>query len=152
MSSVLGKVPAPYYTSYAAAKHGVTGLSVALRQELAQEDKDAIHVCTLLPTSTDTPFFDHAANYTGHEATPIPPLYEAEDVVERLVELVTDPQDEVAGGKAALASKRLAPQATDKMMGKQTHRAQMEKAAAAADRPRPSNNRWKKAAGSAAGA
>ena len=34
VASVLGKVPAPYYAAYVAAKHGVVGLSGSLRQEL----------------------------------------------------------------------------------------------------------------------
>lgn len=30
VASVIGKVPAPYFASYAAAKHGIVGLSTAL--------------------------------------------------------------------------------------------------------------------------
>ena len=65
IASVIGKVPAPYFASYAAAKHGVVGLSSAIRQELNVNDIKNIHVCTVMPTSMDTPFFEHAANYTG---------------------------------------------------------------------------------------
>ncbi|HZR81083.1 MAG TPA: SDR family NAD(P)-dependent oxidoreductase [Candidatus Binatia bacterium] len=67
VSSELGKHTVPYFASYAAAKHGVVGLSDALRQEVGQNGLDGIHVCVVLPTAHDTPFFDHAANYTGHE-------------------------------------------------------------------------------------
>ena len=73
IASVLGKVPSPYYSSYVAAKHGVVGLSAVLRQESEEDKIEDIHVCTVMPTSFDTPFFDHAANYTGHETVPIPP-------------------------------------------------------------------------------
>ena len=38
IASVIGKVPAPYFASYAAAKHGVVGLSGAIRQELEQNN------------------------------------------------------------------------------------------------------------------
>ena len=38
VASVIGKIPAPLYASYTAAKFGVVGLSDALRQEL-KEDK-----------------------------------------------------------------------------------------------------------------
>jgi short-subunit dehydrogenase len=73
IASVLGKVPSAYYASYAAAKHGVVGFSAVLRQELAQDKVEDIHVCTVLPTSFDTPFFEHSANYTGQKSEPIPP-------------------------------------------------------------------------------
>lgn len=101
VSSVIGKVPSPYFSSYAAAKHGVVGLSASLRQELTEERVDTIHVCTVMPTTFDTPFFEHAAQYTGHEASPIPPTYDPREVVETIVGLATDPQDEVSVGGAA---------------------------------------------------
>jgi NAD(P)-dependent dehydrogenase (short-subunit alcohol dehydrogenase family) len=62
LASALGKVPAPYYASYTAAKYGVVGLSAALRQELSVAGLEDVHVCTVLPASHDTPFFEHAAN------------------------------------------------------------------------------------------
>jgi hypothetical protein len=34
------------------------------------------------PTSMDTPFFEHAGNYTGHQVEPIPPSYDPENVIE----------------------------------------------------------------------
>jgi len=131
VASVIGKVPAPYYSSYAAAKHGVVGLSAVLRQELEQEKIDTVRVCTVMPTSFDTPFFEHAANYTGHKTEPIPPVYEPEKVVDVIVRLATDPEDEVTVGTAATFSKlahQLAPGLTEAMMGRQAHKAHIEKA------------------------
>ena len=40
VASVIGKAPSPYFSSYAAAKHGVVGLSASLRQELMEEKAD----------------------------------------------------------------------------------------------------------------
>ena len=131
VASVIGKVPAPYFASYAAAKHGVVGLSGAIRQELAQNDINNIHVSTVMPTSMDTPFFEHAANYTGHKAVPIPPVYDPQEVVDVIVRMATKPEEEVSVGTAGTAtvlSHNLAPGLTEAMMGKQTHMAQMEKA------------------------
>jgi short-subunit dehydrogenase len=131
IASVIGKVPAPYYSSYAAAKHGVVGLSAVLRQELEQNKVEGIRVCTVMPTSFDTPFFDHSANYTGHETVPIPPVYEPEKVVEVIVRLATEPEDEVSVGTAAKVmtfAHQIAPGTTEAMMGKQSHRAHIEKA------------------------
>ena len=76
IASALGKIPAPYYASYTAAKYGVVGLSGPLRQELKQNHIEHVHLCTVMPMATDTPFFEHAANYTGHEAASISPLYD----------------------------------------------------------------------------
>ena len=104
MASIIGKVPSPYFSSYAAAKHGVVGLSASLRQELTEDKIDTIHVCTVMPTTFDTPFFEHAAQYTGHEASPIPPTYDPKEVVDTIFGLAADPKDEVSVGTAAKVS------------------------------------------------
>lgn len=131
VASVIGKVPAPYFSSYAAAKHGVVGLSAALRQELTEEKVDGIHVCTVMPTTFDTPFFEHAAQYTGHEASPIPPTYDPKEVVDVIVGLATEPKDEVSVGTAAKVSTflhQIFPGVVEKMMARETKKAQFDKA------------------------
>jgi NAD(P)-dependent dehydrogenase (short-subunit alcohol dehydrogenase family) len=131
VASVIGKVPAPYFSSYAAAKHGVVGLSAAMRQELEEERVEGIHVCTVMPTTFDTPFFEHAAQYTGHEASPIPPTYDPKEVVDTIVGLATEPRDEVSVGTAAKVSNfahHLFPGLVEKMMARETRKAQYEKA------------------------
>ncbi len=134
MASVIGKVPAPYFASYAAAKHGVVGLSAAIRQELEENNDTDIHVCTVMPTSMDTPFFQHASNYTGHETQPIPPVYDAQEVVDVIFRLATKPEDEVSvgtAGKFFTFAHKFAAGTVEKMMGKQTHKSEIEKAPAA---------------------
>jgi len=136
IASVIGKVPAPYFSSYAAAKHGVVGLSGSIRQELEENKVEGIHICIVEPTSFDTPFFEHTANYTGRQAVPIPPVYDPQEVVDAIVSLATRPKDEVQVGTAGTAAAlfhQLMPGLTEKMMGKQTHTAQMEKAEPAPD-------------------
>jgi len=131
IASLVGKVPAPYFSSYVAAKHGIVGLSASLRQELQQQKVDTIRVCTVMPTTFDTPFFEHAGQYTGREASPIPPTYDPEDVVETIVKLATDPQDEVSVGGAAKVfnfAHHLFPSFVESMMARQTHKAEFEKA------------------------
>jgi len=131
ISSVIGKVPAPYFSSYAAAKHGVVGLSAALRQELQEQKIDTIHVCTVMPTTFDTPFFEHAAQYTGKEASPIPPTYDPERVVDTIVKLATDPEDEVSVGTAAKIfnfAHHFFPGVVESMMARQTHKSEIEEA------------------------
>ncbi len=136
ISSVIGKVPSPYFASYAAAKHGVVGLSAALRQELEEDKIENIHVCTVMPTSMDTPFFEHAAQHTGHEAVPIPPVYDADKVVDVIVSLATDPKDEVsvgAAGKFMTFAHKMAPGLVEAMMRRETRKAEYDKAKPAPD-------------------
>jgi short-subunit dehydrogenase len=124
VASLLGKVPAPLYSSYVAAKHGVVGLSASIREELVMDKLDKIiHVCTLMPPAMNTPFFDHCANYMGKQPAPIPPVYEPERVVEKLVHLCTHPEDEstvgVRGNMAKLAH-QIAPGLTEAIATKRT--------------------------------
>lgn len=138
IASELGKTTVPYYTSYAAAKHGVVGLSDSLRQEVKQNKISGVHVCTILPTAHDTPFFDHAANYTGHEVTPPQPLHDPGKVVEAIVEVARDPEDErIVGGDGVLkvAMANLMPGMTEQAEAKAMHRTQMKKAPPGADSP-----------------
>jgi short-subunit dehydrogenase len=138
IASVVGKVPAPYYSSYVAAKHGVVGLSAALRQELQENDLKDIRVCTVMPTSFDTPFFDHSANYLGRETEPVPPVYEPGRVIEVMVRLASDPEDEVTVGSAAKVmtlAHQIAPGLTEALMGRQAHKAHVEQADPAPDTP-----------------
>ncbi len=135
VASVIGKVPAPYFASYAAAKHGVVGLTGAVRQELVEAKASEIHVCTVLPASMDTPFFEHTANYTGHKPVPIPPVYSPQEVADAILALAVKPQDEVSVGTAAVAAvfgHHVARLLTEAAMGKETHLA-IEKAEPAPD-------------------
>lgn len=130
VASVIGKIPAPYYASYAAAKFGIVGLSDALRQELG-EGEDNIHVCTVMPMAHETEFFEHAGNYTGRQAEPIPPTYDPQVTIDTLVKLVAEPEDEVItgwqGGVFNFLHK-LMPHAVEKMMAARTRKTQLEKA------------------------
>lgn len=139
VASMIARIPAPYYSSYSAAKHGVLGLSGALRQELAEQESEDIHVCTVLPMAMDTPFFEHAANYTGKEAKPIPPVSDAEEVVDVFLDLIFNPKAEVAVGRGAgvfSVSDSVAPGLTEAMMAKNT---QMALDAASDAEPSPGN-------------
>jgi short-subunit dehydrogenase len=98
IASELGKTSVPYFSSYTAAKHGVVGLSASIRQELMQNEVDNVHVCCIMPTAHDTPFFDHAANYTGHATEPPQPLHDPKEVVDTIVRLARNPKDETIVG------------------------------------------------------
>jgi short-subunit dehydrogenase len=138
VASELARFTVPYYASYAAAKHGVAALGEALRQELAQREIDDVHVCTVLPSAHDTPFFDHVANYSGHAIEPPSPLHAPGDVVETLVRLAIEPKDqEIVGGDGVVKvlAKKLVPGAAQAAAARIMHHTQMEKPPPAADTP-----------------
>lgn len=119
VASMLGRTPAPYYASYCATKYGIIGLCDALRQEVAAQGADAIRICAVLPMAADTPFFDHAANYTGHTLHPFP-ITDAEDIIDAIVGVVNAPQDELTVGMSATAAviaERLSQTVTHGMTG-----------------------------------
>ncbi len=99
--SMVSKLSAPYLSAYVIAKHGIRGLGMSLRQELALSGSKKIHVCTVMPATIDTPFFQHAANYTGRAAKALPPVYPPERVARTIVNLVRWPRREVFVGNAA---------------------------------------------------
>lgn len=103
VSSVLGKLSVPLQAAYCASKHGVLGFADALRLELHREGVP-IHVCSLLPGSTDTPFFDHARarSTDGRHPQPLPPAYSPEAVAESLVFLCEHPRREVVVGSVSM--------------------------------------------------
>jgi NAD(P)-dependent dehydrogenase (short-subunit alcohol dehydrogenase family) len=59
-ASIVGRLAKADSTAYATSKFAVRGFSEALRQEVL--DQHEIHICTILPSVIDTPFFHHAAN------------------------------------------------------------------------------------------
>lgn len=61
VSSLAGKLPAAFQTTYAASKAGLRAFSVGLREELADRN---IRVCCLNPGPVDTDFFDDVTQVT----------------------------------------------------------------------------------------
>jgi short-subunit dehydrogenase len=65
LGSVDSEIPMAYHSSYSAAKAGIRSLGQSLNQELRLNGDNNIKVVTIEPWATDTPFFRHAANYSG---------------------------------------------------------------------------------------
>lgn len=101
IGSYLSKGSAPYQAAYVASKQGVRGLSTALRQELEADGVDSVHVCTIMPTSMDTPFFEHAGQHTGHPVRPATPVYDPQLVVNAIIRVSLRPEPEVMVGRSA---------------------------------------------------
>ncbi|MFI5832538.1 SDR family oxidoreductase [Micromonospora sp. NPDC051300] len=126
-ASALAEVAMPYQSAYNATKHAIRGLTDTVRQELRVTGRSTISLCTVLPASIDTPFFRHAANHTGRELTPPPPVYPPEMVAETMVRLLRRPRREAyAGGAARLMGLqwRLAPALAERALGWYTARTQ----------------------------
>ncbi len=94
--SLLGKIAVPYMGSYVTSKWAVHGLARVLQIE-ARETPD-IHVSVVSPGSVNTPAYTQAANYTGWEGRPPPPIDPPEKVAEAIVRAVERPRRDISVG------------------------------------------------------
>ncbi len=94
--SVGGWFPTPYMAAYSASKFGLRGFFESLKGELNQYPN--IHVCDLYPGFLDTPGIQHAANFTGKELKPAPPVYDPRKVARAVISIVKDPRSKVTIG------------------------------------------------------
>ncbi|MEG9247837.1 SDR family oxidoreductase [Arthrobacter sp. Soc17.1.1.1] len=136
VSSILAVVPQPYNSAYSMAKAAVRALGVSLRSELMLEKKKHIHVSTVLPPTIDTPFFHHAANYTGRRVVAMPPVYPADQVARMILAVVEKPVREIAVGRigrAMVRQHRLMPAQVEKSMAVQAELSQLSKKESAED-------------------
>jgi len=121
----------PYSSAYDISKHGIRGLGDTLRQEYVGTD---INICTLFPASTDTPFFQHAANYTGRAIRPLGSVSEARKVAREIVNLVEDPKPEVLVGTHGYfmsLAHALTPKQYDKVIRQMTEKQHFQRKPAA---------------------
>jgi short-subunit dehydrogenase len=131
VGSVESEVPLAYHASYSATKAAVLSLGRALNEELRLAGlRGPIEVATVMPWATDTPFFDHAANYTGRTAR-MPAMDPPEKVVDYIVYASLHPSEEVPTGwkaRGAIWSHHIAPDLTERVSADIAHRSQMENA------------------------
>jgi short-subunit dehydrogenase len=125
VSSIVAAVPQPYTHAYSMSKAAVRALGASLRQELWLDGAKGIKVCTVMPATIDTPFFEHAANYTGRKAKAMPPVYSAERVARTIVRLVRAPRREVVVGpigRTLVMQSKVAPGLAERQMALQVDR------------------------------
>ncbi|MCC8411245.1 SDR family oxidoreductase [Mucilaginibacter sp. UR6-1] len=116
--SIGGFLPVPYGAGYTASKFGLRGFSESLKSEL--KAWPGIHVCDLFPAFLDTPGIYHAANYTGKELKPAPPVYDPVRVARAMVQLSIHPKSNTYVGSASLLLKfahAIAPETTTNITG-----------------------------------
>ncbi len=104
VGSVLSDQAIPVLGPYSASKHAVKGFTNALRMELSRS-APAISVTLIKPSALDTPFRDHARNYTGAPIKNPPPVYTAALVADAILYAAETRVREltVGGGGRALA-------------------------------------------------
>jgi short-subunit dehydrogenase len=123
VSSVVALSGQPYTGAYVATKAAEKALSDSLSQELIDEEN--IHVCSVIPAVTDTPIFQHAANYSGQEVVPPKPLHSPEKVALAIAKVSENPRKEVFSGAGPITyvAKAITPyRMFDKMVKNRTSR------------------------------
>jgi short-subunit dehydrogenase len=103
LGSIDSEVPLAYQGSYAASKAGVRSLGQSLNQELRLAGYDDIKVTTVEPWAVDSPWWGHAANYSG--GTPRMALMDGpEKVVNAIIwSALHHPQEVPVGWKATFS-------------------------------------------------
>ncbi|GGO67381.1 oxidoreductase [Microbacterium nanhaiense] len=121
VGSIDSEVPLAYQSSYAASKAAVLSLSRTLNEELRLTgDNENIRVGTIMPWAVDTPWWTHAANYTGH-APRMAKMDDPSIVVDAIVAACMNPREEQPVGpkaRAANLSHNLFPDLTERLSAK----------------------------------
>lgn len=118
VASVAGVRGVPLQSVYCATKHGIKGFSEAVRVELMREGGD-IHLTLILPTSINTPFFDHAASKTGKKLTPLKPVYDTSVAADSIVFAAEHPRRDIftgGSGKMMDILERISPTLLDRYL------------------------------------
>jgi short-subunit dehydrogenase len=130
LGSVESHVPLAYHAVYAGTKAAIRNFDQALRHELRLQGYKDIEVVTIEPWAVDTPFWGHAANYSG--GTPrMAAMDPPSKVVNAMVRASVRPRAEVPVGwkaKGAVFSHRVAPRFTDRVSANIAHRYQIKTA------------------------
>ncbi len=131
IGSIDSQVPLAYQASYSASKAGVWALGRTLNEELRLAGlSKRIKVVTVMPWAADTPWWPHAANYSGRN----PRMAAMDDpwkVAEAIVWVSVHPREELPVGWKAQASSTMHtifPDLTERLSANIAHHEQMEKA------------------------
>lgn len=131
IGSIDSEVPLAYQAVYSSTKAAVLSLGRALNEELRLANLGkTVRVATIMPWAVDTPWWQHAANYSG--GTPrMAAMDDPQKVVDALVWLSLHPREEMSVGwkaKGSYASHKLFPDLTERISANIAHRYQIETA------------------------
>src|SRR5215207_3805846 len=105
----------PLQGVYSSSKHAVKGFTDALRMEL-EEAGAPVSVTLIKPAAINTPFPQHAKNYTEHEPKLPAPVYPPEEVASVILHAAQRPMRDVyvgGAGPAMSVFSRFAPRLMD---------------------------------------
>src|SRR5690606_17054012 len=120
VGSIDSEVPLALQNTYAATNSGVLSLSRTIHEELKLGGHDGIKVAVIMPWAVDTPWWNHAANYTGHKPR-MASMDDPEIVIDKIVSACVEPKLEMTVGPKARASKffhQIFPGFTERMTAK----------------------------------
>jgi short-subunit dehydrogenase len=126
VGSVLSDRAIPIQGVYSASKFAVRGFTDALRMEL-EHDRIPIAVTLVKPSSIDTPYREHAANYTDGVPNVPPPVYAPDTVARAILHAAERPVRDLTvgfGGKVIDWMGTAFPRVTDRLMEATMWRAQ----------------------------
>ena len=134
LGSVESVVPVAYHNVYAITKAGILALDMSLIQELRLSGYgDKIKVATIMPWAVDTPWWQHAANYSGHTPRMVA-VDDPKKVVDAIYHNASHPSAEVPVGwkaQGAYIAHRISPDLTERVTANIYHHQTMEKGAPA---------------------
>jgi short-subunit dehydrogenase len=130
LGSIESVSPLAYHATYAATKGGIRNLDQAINYELKLNGDKEIKIVTIEPWAADTPFWGHAANYSG--GTPrMAAMDTPTKVVNAIIRTSLRPRKELAVGWKAKSVKfmhAIFPHFTEKLSARIAHHYQLETA------------------------
>lgn len=98
VGSIDSKVPLAYQATDAASKAAVLSIGRSVNQELRHAGyAKTIRIATVMPWAADTPWWQHAANYSGH-APRMAVMDDPQKVVDAMVWVSLHPREELPVG------------------------------------------------------
>jgi short-subunit dehydrogenase len=137
VGSALAYRSVPLQAVYCGAKSAIRGFTDSLRSELIHDRLD-IHLTMVHLPAVNTPQFGWAKNRTGHEARPVPPVYDPDVPARAIVFAARARRREIWVGfptVMAILANRIAPKFADRYLAKNGYSGQMKAAQKSADAP-----------------
>lgn len=118
VGSVLSDQAIPLQGAYCASKHAIKGFTNALRMEMRRSAPD-VNLTLIKPSAIDTPYKEHARNYTDQLPTNPQPVYSTPLVAEAILYAAEHPTREITvglGGRIQAALGMMFPRAAEPVM------------------------------------